>query len=186
MPPTGKQLKRCQFCWKAFATQRAVNQHISASIICLKEWQKDIVKDNNRSRKRRRINSPESSSLDDSDLPHDNPDLPNDEPMDYWGDDNNQGNVEDADDRLGDEDNLASPKRYVEPFPEPAGVALRREKTRFENLLERQQLEEKAPWEPFASRTEWELVEWLMKNVGQKSIDEYLKLPIVSRTFCPS
>ena len=105
--------------------QRAVNQHISASIICLKEWQKDIVKNDNPSRKRRRINSPKSSSLDDSDLPNDNPDLPNDEPMDYLGDGDNQGNVEDADNRLGDEANLASPKRYVEPFPEPAGVALR-------------------------------------------------------------
>ena len=183
MPSSGKQLKHCEFCRKAFATQRSVNQHISASIICLKEWQKDIIRNVNPSRKRRHINSPKSSSLDDSDLPNDNPDHPtgNDDPMENLGADDNhwQG-------RLGDGDNLASPKRYVEPFLEPAGVALRREETHFENLLERQRMEGKAPWEPFASRTEWGLAEWLMKNVGQKSTDEYLQLPIVSRTFCSS
>ena len=122
MPSSGKQLKHCEFCRKAFATQRSVNQHISASIICLKEWQKDIIRNVNPSRKRRHINSPKSSSLDDSDLPNDNPDHPtgNDDPMENLGADDNhwQG-------RLGDGDNLASPKRYVEPFLEPAGVALR-------------------------------------------------------------
>ncbi|KAF8219621.1 hypothetical protein L208DRAFT_1338875, partial [Tricholoma matsutake] len=33
-------------------------------------------------------------------------------------------------------------------------------------------------WAPFASQEEWDLSQWLMKNVGQNSIDEYLKLPI--------
>lgn len=163
MPP--KSVKRCQFCRKVFATQRAVNQHISASKICLKEWHKTIVRKNdNLSAKRRRINSPEpnSNSLDD---------FPNAD----FDDTNNQANVEDADER---DDN-----RYVEPFPGLAGEALRPEKTRFEIWQEIQQLEGKTPWEPFASREEWELVEWLMKNTGQKSTDDYLQLPIVSRHF---
>jgi hypothetical protein len=34
-------------------------------------------------------------------------------------------------------------------------------------------------WAPFTSQEEWDLAWWLMNNVGQNSIDEYLKLPIV-------
>ena len=33
---------------------------------------------------------------------------------------------------------------------------------------------------PFEDQAEWDLACWLIRNVGQKSIDEYLKLPIVS------
>ena len=36
------------------------------------------------------------------------------------------------------------------------------------------------PHAPFADEDEWELVRWLMKNVGQKKADDFLKLPIVS------
>jgi hypothetical protein len=168
MPP--KQFKHCQFCRKAFATQRAVNQHISASITCLKEWHKNIIRINdNPSPKRRRINSPEPVLLDD---------LPNADNILIEA--NNRANVEDNKDQLGDVDKLATPKRYIKPFPGPAGVALRQEKTCFESLREIQQLEGKDPWKPFASRTEWGLVEWLIKNVGQKSTDKFLQLPIVS------
>ncbi|KIJ90638.1 hypothetical protein K443DRAFT_36586, partial [Laccaria amethystina LaAM-08-1] len=49
----------------------------------------------------------------------------------------------------------------------------------FETLLEQQTADGKQPWEPFASKEEWQLVTWLMANVGQNSTDEYLKLPIV-------
>jgi hypothetical protein len=110
-----------------------------------------------------------------------NDEFPNADPMDYLVD--ADGHDEAADDQHEDDDNLATPMRYVEAFPGPAGVPLRTEKTRFENLLEIQRLEGKDPWYPFASRREWGLVEWLMKNVGQKSTDEYLQLPIVSFLF---
>ena len=164
-----KPLKRCQFCWKAFATQRAVNQHISASIICLKEWHKNIVRNNdNLSAKCRRINSPEPSWF------HDFPNVD----LTHLLDD---ANLEDADN--GDDNDSSTPKRYVEQYLGCAGEALRPEKTEFEIVQEIQQLEGKTPWEPFASREEWGLVEWLMKNVGQKSTNDYLQLPIVSWLF---
>jgi hypothetical protein len=181
MPP--KLLKCCHFCQKAFTTQRAVNQHISASENCRKEWHKNIVRKNdNPSPKCRRINSPEPSFPDD-DLPNANLTdadnfIPPPEPCQQTPTcQAAQAVLEDADDS-----DLAtkSHKRYVEPFPGPAGEALRQEKTNFEVLLQKQELEGKNPWEPFASKAEWGLVEWLMKNVGQKSTDEYLRLPIVS------
>ena len=164
-----KSLKRCHFCWKAFATQRAVNQHISASKICLKEWHKKIVRnEDNLLAKCRRINSPEPSWFHD---------FPNVDPTHLLDD----ANVEDANNR--DDDDLAIPKRYVEEYPGRAGEALRQEKTQFEIVQEKHHLEGKTPWELFASREEWGLVEWLMKNVGQKSTDDYLQLPIVSWLF---
>ena len=46
IPPLSKW---CQFCRKTFATQWGVSQHISASIICLKEWHKSIIRKNDSS-----------------------------------------------------------------------------------------------------------------------------------------
>jgi hypothetical protein len=173
-----KVSKHCPFCRKAFPTQRAINQHISASKTCVKDWHKKIIRKNdNPSPKRRRINSPDPNLLDD--LPHAN----------YYPEPGQQtpsfrATVEDADDE--DDSNLtkeSGPVRYVEPFPGPAGEASRQEKTRFEVLQQIQESEGKTLWEPFASRAEWGLAEWLMKNVGHKSTDDYLQLPIVSWHF---
>ena len=170
---------------KAFSTQRAVNQHISASKKCLKEWHKKIIRKNdNSSPKRRCIYSPEPGLLDFSnpDLTHTLNDADNFPELEQqtlsdraW-----QATIDDEDGN----DLTSTPIRYVEPFPGPAGEASRHEKTRFEVLQQIQESEVKAPWEPFASRAEWGLAEWLMKNVGQGKTDEYLQLPIVSRQFC--
>jgi hypothetical protein len=157
--------KRCQFCQKAFATQRAINQHISASKICLKGWHKNIVKKNDNPLKRRRTDSPEPSLDNDDNFD------PSPEPR--QGTPSQHVNADD-DDEAGDN------QRFIEPFPGVAGEALRQEKTRFEILEQTHQLEGGNPWAPFANKAEWGLVEWLMKNVGQKSTDEYLRLPIVS------
>ena len=172
MPPLSKC---CQFCWKTFATQRGVSQHISASIICLKEWHKSIIRKNDSSSpKQKCINSPEPSLVDD--LPN-NPD-----PTHHFDDADNQANVEDTDN--SHDNDLWTPEPYVEPFLGPAGDVLRQEKTSFEILQGVQQSEGKPPWELFASRAEWELAEWLMKNVGQRSTNDFLQLPIVSCFLC--
>jgi hypothetical protein len=34
-------------------------------------------------------------------------------------------------------------------------------------------------WGPFENEEEWGLAEWLIRNVGQKQTDTFLKLPIV-------
>ncbi|KAF8870084.1 hypothetical protein BD779DRAFT_1456037 [Infundibulicybe gibba] len=75
----------------------------------------------------------------------------------------------------------APPKlqRYIEPFPRPVATPVRtsKEKTKFEILLENQIRNGTDQWAPFANQEEWELAVWLMKNVGQTSTDEFLKLP---------
>ena len=84
----------------------------------------------------------------------------------------------------GDEDRETYPitkvERFIEPYPGDAGQGIRKSKTRFEEWFENQKEEEKIPWDPFASEEEWALSVWLIKNVGQRSTDEFLKLPIVS------
>ncbi|KAG5633360.1 hypothetical protein H0H81_008424, partial [Sphagnurus paluster] len=67
---------------------------------------------------------------------------------------------------------------YVREFPHPASQWIRHADTAFESLLGELRATGKDVWEPFASEEEWELAMWLMKNVGQKSTDEYLNLPI--------
>lgn len=69
--------------------------------------------------------------------------------------------------------------RYIESYPGKAGEGTHKSKTQFEEWLESQEHEGKKPWDPFASKEEWELACWLIKNVGQSSTDEYLKLQIV-------
>lgn len=167
MPP--KIPKRCQFCQKPFATQQAVNFHISASKICLKEWQNDVIRKNEHPLKRQRTNSnsPEPIVFDDE----------------YFvpqaigprlGTPTQHAEQDDADDGIG------AGRRFIDPFPEAAGEALRPEKTNFEILQLKHQSEGGSPWTPFANRAEWGLAEWLIRHVGQKTTDKYLQLPIVS------
>ena len=70
---------------------------------------------------------------------------------------------------------------FVELFPGDAGEGYRKSKTRFEEWLEIQEAEGRNTWEPFTSKEEWDLTKWLVKNVGQKSTFEFLKLQIVSK-----
>lgn len=70
---------------------------------------------------------------------------------------------------------------YVEEFPEEhrAGAVWGQGTPKFEEI--RQKLEaDGTRWGPFEDEEDWELAEWLMKNVGQTQAETFLKLPIVS------
>jgi hypothetical protein len=70
--------------------------------------------------------------------------------------------------------------RYTEEYPGRIADTLGTTKTKFENIHDEQQKDGMEPHSPFADEEEWELVKWLMKNVGQTKADDFLKLPIVS------
>ncbi|KAG1718287.1 hypothetical protein EDB19DRAFT_1899407 [Suillus lakei] len=70
--------------------------------------------------------------------------------------DNHRVTIEEVEDE--DRTPFSHTGRYFEPR-EDAGWALREEKTKFE-------------------REEWDLAQWLIKNLGQTCTDEFLKLPI--------
>jgi hypothetical protein len=79
-----------------------------------------------------------------------------------------------------DENDPCKPPRYRRSYPSLVAQTLGVGKTPFEKLKEEQVALGESEWAPFASQEEWDLAQWLMKNVGQNSLDEFLKLPIVS------
>lgn len=75
--------------------------------------------------------------------------------------------------------------RYIEHFPEEylAGATWGNCKPLYEYINEEQEKEGTSRWSPFEDEEEWLLAEWLIRNVGQKQTDVFLKLPIVSFFF---
>lgn len=78
------------------------------------------------------------------------------------------------------------PGRFVASFPEEfrAGMPVSeiRYKTTFERMRDDREAMggEEAHLYPFENTKQWELAEWLVKNVGQTKIDDFLKLAAVS------
>ena len=174
---------RCQYCGKPFASQRALNHHISASKSCYKEWRKDLIRKEQPSPSPKRPNRNSSvgyeEELDGVDLETNIVDdfiLPS-APR--------RESIEEEDNGGCNTHPIPEINRYIEPYPGDAGQGLRKANTQFEELLAFQKAEGKKPWEPFASEEEWALSKWLLKNVGQKSTEEFLKLPIVSHNYIP-
>ncbi|KAF8431623.1 hypothetical protein L210DRAFT_837540, partial [Boletus edulis BED1] len=52
--------------------------------------------------------------------------------------------------------------------------------TAFESMKDLQDASGQCAYAPFADRSEWELADWLVKNVNQGATDKFLKLGIVS------
>ena len=72
--------------------------------------------------------------------------------------------------------------RYIEKFPKEylAGATWGDCKPLYEYLDEEQKREGGSRWGPFEDEDEWQLADWLIRNVGQKQMDIFLKLPIVN------
>ena len=175
---------RCHYCGKRFPTPRAVNHHISASKTCSRERLNDLIRSDNLSaspspKRLKRESVDKSGGELDKDLAAFAKDL------DY-GDDfvmpspPREDSEEVREGAGGGIYTYPKDERFIESFAGEAGNGTRKSKTLYEIWLENQRGEEKIPWEPFASEQEWALAKWLMRNVGQKSADEFLKLPIVS------
>ena len=73
-----------------------------------------------------------------------------------------------------------NPRRFIEAYPGPVGVPVGQGRTKFDLIYENQVEEGKNTYSPFANEEEWGLAQWLSRRVGQKAIDEYLKLSMVS------
>ena len=72
--------------------------------------------------------------------------------------------------------------RYIEEYPteRKAGAVWGKDQPLFVKIKGEQQQNGTSKWGPFKDQDEWELAEWLSKNVGQKQTDVFLKLNIVS------
>ncbi|KAG6906093.1 hypothetical protein DXG01_015962 [Tephrocybe rancida] len=160
-----------------------MNMHMFRAKSCYQKWQDALVAqwDVSPPKGPRQKNSPprEPSPISDNDeMAMDIQDnyRPPSEPEEIHN--SQQPYIEDTEDE-GEPPFGPCCKWYIDEYPCPAGQWIRRAKMAFENLVEHQAREGKEHWEPFESEEEWELAMWLMKHVGQKSTDEYLKLCIV-------
>ena len=70
---------------------------------------------------------------------------------------------------------------YIEEYPteQKAGAAWGKDQPLFEQIRREQQGNGTSQWGPFKNQDEWELAEWLLKNMEQKQMDVFLKLNIV-------
>ncbi|KAJ7445475.1 hypothetical protein FB451DRAFT_1148801 [Mycena latifolia] len=94
-----------------------------------------------------------------------------------------------------DEDDPQNFSRFVEPFPgeEPfpgreafaargtSATTRGQGQTVFERMRAEQDAAGAGPYAPFVDGDEWDLANWLSKNVSQTATDAYLKLPITQR-----
>ena len=184
----------CTFCGKVCATHPGLERHIAQTPNCKNasrekfvEYAKgiwdDIPPEQNQVEEEAFVNLPDWPDFhleediqmaegmlygEDDDLlrqppPHQSPPLPQDEP-----EPNPQNNDGDS-------------GRYIENFPEEyfAGAIWGHCKSHFENLNNEQKRVGSSCWAPFEDEDEWQLAEWLIRNVGQKQTDTFLKLPIV-------
>lgn len=71
---------------------------------------------------------------------------------------------------------------YLEEYPteRKAGAAWGEDQPLFMRIQREQQENGTSKWGPFKDQDEWELAEWLSRNVGQKQTDMFLKLNVVS------
>jgi hypothetical protein len=71
--------------------------------------------------------------------------------------------------------------RYYESYPaeKKAGATYGQDAPEFQRIHQRLK-DEGFEWGPFEDEAEWQLAEWLIKNVSQTQTDAFLKLPIVS------
>ena len=180
----------CKYCHQRKPTETALNRHIAHSATCFQSRQEDLLRLTSSN------NGVEGSidhrflAMDDS-MPQDfmpvvddsNVDVemsipdkmipgPKKLPVPSFSD------SEESDSVVND---ACSQSRYKKMYPGGYAVKiLGLGKTKYERWQEDQNLHGNNEWAPFRNQKEWELVQWLIKNVGQKSIDEYLKLPIAS------
>jgi hypothetical protein len=71
---------------------------------------------------------------------------------------------------------------YIVEFPENlgAGAVLGEDVPLFERIWREQQENQSSRWGPFEDKDEWELAQWLVRNVGHKQTNDFLNLKIVS------
>ncbi|KAG1874425.1 hypothetical protein F4604DRAFT_1880885 [Suillus subluteus] len=160
-------MPQCAFCGKATTTQEGLKRHIARRPECQRQWAlmiNDIEADN--------LNTPDDNLPPvDVDFSHVHPHLdPNPAPSKSC-----HITIEEVKDEDGTPFSYTG--RYFEPQAD-AGWALHEGETKFERYRRHQEEEVEDRWSPFEDVEEWDLAEWLVKNLGQTRTDEFLKLPI--------
>ncbi|KAN0091453.1 hypothetical protein V8E55_005019 [Tylopilus felleus] len=103
-----------------------------------------------------------------------------------------EGDVDDHDEQVQSESNHDSANakihpRYAREYDEGrAADVLGSAKTAFESMKSLQEVSGQGAYVLFTDRSEWELANWLVKNVNQQAMDKFLKLPITREQTQPT
>jgi hypothetical protein len=198
-------MPNCGFCGKLCSTEHGLKRHVATTPNCKKASDEEFgqyansIWDNVPQAANPTDNNAEAEAAERQPLEPDMPDFQLEEDIQlaeemFYGEDanlplpphqqpqpcpqhatdNGVPNIEENNDRDG--------ARYIENFPEEhlAGATWGHSKPLFESLDEERIREGSSRWAPFEDEEEWQLAEWLIRNVGQKQTDNFLKLPIVS------
>jgi hypothetical protein len=189
----------CRYCGKPFPTTAGEKRHVQQTRSCLAQWREELNKFSVNVFDLQNDDPPEHESTI-SDLECDAPDDPDrfqhalgdgtdfeqsdyDEPqprgvyVEEVVDEDEPTREVDEDEPIRESDKV----QFVEEFPAEgyAGAVYEKMTTTFEEIKQAEAAMGGHKWGPFVDEEEWELAEWLLKNVGQKQTDAFLKLPIV-------
>lgn len=159
---------RCDHCGQGFQTQTAIRRHIGHLPRCqaaaLRRSGGEQLAINNEGLGQEIEDDIADTHSEPADsMAGQEPDLDNRR---------NEGNQEGQD---------AGPARYAREYDQGlAAEVLGSAKTAFEVMKDYQESSGCGAYAPFADHEEWELAEWLVRNVNQRATEEFLKLSIVS------
>ncbi|KAI5992616.1 hypothetical protein EDC04DRAFT_2911124 [Pisolithus marmoratus] len=190
---------RCDYCLKPITTLAGVKQHISQSNACQQQWN-EVLKHTAGMAVSADNDHQMDNGLDNT------PGVPSDWYNESDGS-NAGGDMFNIKEGLLVQQLQAVPKPEPEPEPEsrcasveddikvstsPAnlgcfveqytGIAAQifsSQHTVFEEMEKAEYKNCRNQWSPFQSEEEWDLAHFLMKNVGQTKIDEFLKLSLI-------
>jgi len=194
---------RCNYCLKPIATEVGIKRHIAQSPTCrdqwtkLLEWSKCTVPEvtGDHSAQQTNDNAPDytykwGGAFDGMDVPHDALDVPDGHlvhqtrmnvdpgPPDLSEPPSKQARVEEDD---GCSPRWPSSGCFTEQYLGVAATILGKKGTVFESMEAADLAKGESEWAPFRDKDEWELAQFLMKNLGHTKIDELLKLSHVSK-----
>ena len=185
----------CNYCLKPIATEAGIKWHIAQSPACHNQWTKLLERTKSAVLNDIDDQPPELMDDDAPGYPYnwenifdgvDGPKEPLDVPDGHLVH-QSRVDVDPGPPNLSkrpskrvrvEEDREDSP--YTEPYPKATATILGKKKTVFESMEAADLKKGKDKWAPFRNEDEWELAQFLMKNLGQTKTDELLKLSFVS------
>jgi len=193
---------RCNYCLKPIATEAGIKRHIAQSPACRDQWTKLLERMELTVSKDEDDQLPEHmnddapgdpyelmNEFDAMDGPDDALDVPDGHlvhlshvdvdpgPPDLSEPPSKRARMEEDN---GDLPRWPASGRFTEQYPGVAATILGKEKTVFESMEATDLEKGRSEWAPFRDEDEWELAQYLMKNLGKTKIDELLKLSHVS------
>ncbi|KIM69846.1 hypothetical protein SCLCIDRAFT_19625 [Scleroderma citrinum Foug A] len=177
----------CSYCLKPIATKPGIKRHIAQSPACRDHWERLVERTQFAASNDKDVQLAEQTNDDVPDYPYewedalDGMDTSND-PLDVPDGHLGQDCLYSTEEDNGDLPHWPESGCFTEQYPGVATTILGKKKTIFKSLEAAELERGNGEWAPFHDEDEWELSQFLMKNLSQTKIDEYLKLSSVRKS----